>query len=86
VENLADRLDSRIDALASLWSNDSPRLRATEPMASTDRHTAPVFMIRDAATDAGVQSPEVIDRLIPSSDVISTGLISLSTAHSLLGL
>lgn len=55
-------------------------------MTSTDRDIAPVFMIRDAATDAGVQSPEAINRLITSSDVISTGLVSLSTAHSLLEL
>lgn len=86
MENLANRLDSRIDALANSWSNDSPRPKVTEPVACTDQNTAPVFMIKDAAIDAGVHSPETSGRLIASSDVISTGLVSLPTALSLLGL
>ncbi|ENH69426.1 Transcriptional activator of proteases prtT [Fusarium oxysporum f. sp. cubense race 1] len=57
------------------------------PVPSAELDPAPVFLIRDAATDAGVHSPEqAITQTGPQSDVISTGLVSLQTAHSLLGL
>ena len=82
MERLIDRLDSRLnDAVANPGSN--AQMRHT---ADPDRNTAPVFLIRDAATDAGVRSPETIESHSASSypDVISTGLVALPTAHSLL--
>lgn len=50
-----------------------------------ESHPAPVFLIRDACTDAGVTSP---GRLEPGAgkDVISTGLVPLSTARTLLSM
>jgi hypothetical protein len=52
---------------------------------STSRNPAPILLIRDAATDAGVSSlqPERT-YAISSADVLSTGLVELSTAYSLL--
>lgn len=50
-----------------------------------ERHPAPVFLIRDAATDAGVGSPERLDHGVGfQQDVISIGLVPLPTAHTLL--
>jgi hypothetical protein len=50
-----------------------------------ESHPAPVFLIRDACSDAGVTSP---GRPEPGAakDVISTGLVPLPTAHTLLSM
>ncbi|KAF5654102.1 hypothetical protein F25303_1712 [Fusarium sp. NRRL 25303] len=74
-----------IDARSHHLYNRSTVVGVPVPAAELD--PAPVFLIRDAATDAGVHSPEqAIAQTGPQSDVISTGLVSLQTAHSLLGL
>lgn len=82
-----DRLDAKLNELVT--SDDSAHTRPTTTTSNTtstvDRNAAPVFLLRDAATDAGVHSPESIQ--IPSnSDVISTGLVPMPTANSLLEL
>ncbi|KAH8705241.1 hypothetical protein BGW36DRAFT_367155 [Talaromyces proteolyticus] len=86
VEALVDRIDARFNELAGTASNT--QIRTIKSTAETDTNTAPVFLIRDAATDAGVHTPELIQSHHRSthSDVISTGLVTLSTAHSLLEL
>lgn len=49
-----------------------------------DRHPAPVFLIRDACTDAGVGSPDRLDQGLGfQQDVVSIGLVPLPTAHTL---
>jgi hypothetical protein len=82
-----DRLDARLNELVA--SDDSVHSRPTAATSTTtstaDGNVAPVFLLRDAATDAGVHSPDSIQ--IPSdSNVISSGLVSLPTANSLLEL
>jgi hypothetical protein len=83
---LVNRLDSRLDQLVSSSNIERPSA-ITESPSSAELDPAPVFLIRDAATDAGVHSPEQTNTHAGSqSDVISSGLVSLSTAHSLLKL
>lgn len=86
VSALVDKLDSKLDEIAG--SSNQNRSSVVEvPVPAAELDPAPVFLIRDAATDAGVHSPEqAIAQTGPQSDVISTGLVSLQTAHSLLGL
>lgn len=81
LNSLVDRLDARIDDIAGAGNNI--QTRATSSTADTN--TAPVFLIRDAATDAGVQSPEA-NHTSSHSDVISQGLVTLPVANSLLEL
>lgn len=76
-----NRIDSRFNDLVDSEKN----ARATPTTTSAaDGNTAPVFLLRDAATDAGVHSPD--NQIHSHSDVISTGLVSLPTAHLLLEL
>ncbi|KAH7130981.1 hypothetical protein EDB81DRAFT_905749 [Dactylonectria macrodidyma] len=83
---LVDRLDSRLDELGGIPSNPPGQPRASQSVTASELDPAPVFLIRDAATDAGVHSPEQVIHPVSHSDVISSGLITLSTAYSLLEL
>ncbi|KAH7304205.1 putative C6 finger domain protein [Stachybotrys elegans] len=78
---LVDRLDSRLDDVGN--STREPVAPRNESQSSPDLDPAPVFLIRDAATNAGVHSPE---QTTSGPDVISSGLVSLPTAHALLDL
>lgn len=61
--------------------------RIEQPRAPAEPNPAPVILIREAATDAGVSSPEHFELLSSNlSDVISAELVTLPTAHSLLKL
>ncbi|PLB52112.1 hypothetical protein P170DRAFT_453613 [Aspergillus steynii IBT 23096] len=87
VESLVDRLDARLDALTSTWNSEVPLRKATESINSTEQTQPPVLLIRDAALDAGVHSPDQTEsNTVLHSDVISTGLVTLPTALSLLEL
>ncbi|EFY94804.2 Zn(2)-C6 fungal-type DNA-binding domain protein [Metarhizium robertsii ARSEF 23] len=91
-DKLVNRLESILDNVASVTQEHH---RRTPPLSENgsgatshypgprERHPAPVFLIRDACTDAGVRSPEH-NEAGESQDVISTGLVPLPTAHSLL--
>jgi hypothetical protein len=83
---LLDRIDSMVDEPTG--SSDRDRRPAVQGLGpSTELDPAPLFMIRDAAVDAGVYSPEQANTPAGSRpDVISTGHVSLSTAYSLLQL
>ena len=71
----------------SIPDRHPPRILARSEDQDQDQDQAPVLWIRDAAADAGVQSPQQVQaRPQQHSDVISTGLVALSTAHSLLSL
>ncbi|KFA63303.1 hypothetical protein S40285_07636 [Stachybotrys chlorohalonatus IBT 40285] len=83
---LVDRLDSRLDDIRDDRSHESGP-PPDETQSSPDLDPAPVFLIRDAATNAGVHSPEeTIGKPSIRPDVIASGLVSLSTAHTLLHL
>ncbi|KAM0206349.1 hypothetical protein ACHAPQ_010280 [Fusarium lateritium] len=83
---LVDRLDSLVDE-PSGSSNQDKLPAVQEPGPSTELDPAPLFMIRDAAADAGVYSPEQANTQAGyRPDVISTGHVSLQTAYSLLQL
>ncbi|KAH0594613.1 hypothetical protein MHUMG1_07447 [Metarhizium humberi] len=91
-DKLVNRLESILDNVASVTQEHH---RRTPPLSENgsgatshypgprERHPAPVFLIRDACTDAGVGSPEHHEAG-ESQDVISTGLVPLPTAHTLL--
>ncbi|KAI8711952.1 hypothetical protein NCS52_01460300 [Fusarium sp. LHS14.1] len=83
---LVDRLDSRLDQLDGTSNKTQRPIRSSESVTAPDLDPAPVFLIRDAATDAGVHSPEQTVHPVSQPDVISSGLVPLSTAHSLLEL
>ena len=84
---LSDRLDSRLNALDAATARKSPSEGTREVFDSSEQNPAPVFLIRDAATDAGVHSrKQVQDQSAFQLDVISTGLVALPIAHSLLEL
>lgn len=89
VQTLVKRLDSSngIVSARSIPDRHPPRILAQTSSEDQDQDQAPVLWIRDAAADAGVQSPQQVrPRPQQHSDVISTGLVALSTAHSLLSL
>ncbi|KAF7546927.1 hypothetical protein G7Z17_g8087 [Cylindrodendrum hubeiense] len=87
VRALVDRLDSRLEDIDSPLSFMRPPPASNEPESSTDLNPAPVFLIRDAATDAGVYSPDQNStHSVSQSDVISAGLVTIQTAHTLLAL
>ncbi|KAH7142755.1 putative C6 finger domain protein [Dactylonectria estremocensis] len=86
VETLLDRLDSRLDALTSISTRNELSLRSRQSSLPSEPNSAPVFVIRDAATDAGVYSPEVHGVPASELDLISAGFITTATAHSLLTL
>ncbi|KAM0277666.1 hypothetical protein ACHAO9_012485 [Fusarium lateritium] len=83
---LVDRLNSLVDEPSGSSNQDMlPALQ--EPGPSTELDPAPLFMIRDAAADAGVYSPDQANTQAGSRpDVISSGHVSLPTAYSLLQL
>ncbi|THD00258.1 hypothetical protein EYZ11_000308 [Aspergillus tanneri] len=80
VEGLVDRLGHRLDARPN-WNNESAR--TTTESISSEQNPGPVVLIREAAIDAGVHFPDQND---PHSDVISSGLLTLPMAQSLLEL
>lgn len=90
VQGLADRLDARLDDIPQVQSRTSreklrPRMDGKTVVA--ERNPAPVLLLRDAAADAGVGSPQPTSNQFASPpDVITTGIVSLSTAQSLLRL
>ncbi|GAB0133678.1 hypothetical protein EsDP_00002078 [Epichloe bromicola] len=91
VERLVNRLETTtVDSSASGTKDQPPRQIDDGPgMASfsrrRDSHPAPVFLIRDACAYAGVSSPGHVDSgLSRPPDVISMGIVSLGTAHTLL--
>ncbi|KAF4459062.1 nicotinamide mononucleotide permease [Fusarium albosuccineum] len=81
---LVDRLDSRFNGLDGIPSDALGPPRSKELIPVPDLDPPPVFLIRDAATDAGVHSPEQTPHSISQSDVTTAGLVPASTAHSLL--
>ncbi|ATY64959.1 C6 finger domain [Cordyceps militaris] len=84
VSALVDRLDAQAQNRGTLTRAVQAR---TEERAPAEANPAPVLLIRDAATDAGVSPPGQFDSISSStSDVISSGLVTLATAHSLLQL
>jgi hypothetical protein len=83
VDELVGRLDAKFDGPNN--TDSIPDTRPTTTISTADGNPAPVFLLRDAATDAGVHSPETSQTHF-HSDVISSGLVSISTAHSLLDL
>lgn len=82
VDKLVSRLDAEFNGLVNSYSNHT---RATTTASAADGNSAPVFLLRDAATDAGVHSPET-SQTRTHVDVISTGLVSMDNAHSLVEL
>lgn len=91
VQTLVRRLEASngVVSARSIPDRHPPRIlaRTSSEDQDQDQDQAPVFWIRDAAADAGVQSPQQVQaRPQQHSDVISTGLVALSTAHSLLSL
>ena len=55
--------------------------------SSGEQNAAPVFLIRDAATDVGVQSPEQTDSYpAQNRDILTEGLVTLHDAYNLLSL
>lgn len=88
VQGLTDRLESRLDDTPQI----QPRTgrgklypRVDERTVAAERSPAPVLLIRDAAVDAGVESPHPAGNHPASQmDVITSGIVSLSTAQSLL--
>ncbi|KAK9415739.1 hypothetical protein SUNI508_10217 [Seiridium unicorne] len=82
VSNLVYRFDSKLGNVPNDQHASSHR-----SAFSPEPHSAPVLLIRDAATNAGVALPKQdFAQLNCQGDPISTGLISPSLAHSLLAL
>ncbi|PYH49022.1 uncharacterized protein BP01DRAFT_353340 [Aspergillus saccharolyticus JOP 1030-1] len=84
VERLFNRLDVKIDALASQYNHGLP---SREEKGAIEHDPGPVLLIREAALDAGVRSPEQSEvRPEAYADPITAGLVSPSIAHSLVEL
>ncbi|KAJ6007259.1 hypothetical protein N7540_011235 [Penicillium herquei] len=81
---LVERLDAQFKDQGELSAHPTlPPLE--EPITSSELNPAPIILIRGVADDAGVSSQEQPDyQSNCSSDVISAGLITIPTAHSLL--
>lgn len=88
LERTVGALVDRLDAQSKEQEKVPTRIQArSEEITPTESNLAPVILIREAATDAGVSPPGQFDSLPSSvSDVISAGLVTSSTAHSLLKL
>ncbi|KAL6248087.1 hypothetical protein RBB50_005435 [Rhinocladiella similis] len=90
VQVLVERLDPAHGAASGVVSPSTsnrppPRIHAQN--LPEEKDSAPVLLIRDAAADAGVQSPQQVQTQPKRySDVISSGLVSLKTAHTLMSL
>lgn len=84
---LVDRLDAQSKDQGNATTPVVIQAGTEERAAPAESNPAPVILIREAATDAGVSPPGQFDSLPSSvSDVIAAGLVTLSTAHSLLNL
>ncbi|KAL6407574.1 hypothetical protein AUP68_08593 [Ilyonectria robusta] len=86
LEKTVETLLDRLDALTSISTRNEPSPRPIQSSLPSEPNSAPVFVIRDAATDAGVYSPEVHGVPTAEPDLIAAGFIATSTAHSLLKL
>lgn len=83
VETLTSRLDSALGARELPRARDQPFPNHGRS-ASADQDVPPVFLIRNAAAEAGVHSPDHAEPLVRQhADVITSGLVNLSTARSL---
>ena len=81
------RLDARLDGLDVPSNREIPRSREPEVSGPAARNPAPILLIRDAATDAGVRLSQPEPSVTSSfADVVSNGLVDLSTASSLVQL
>lgn len=90
-----ERLERSVEALIHRFDStfDEQRTTTAPPFAPlpssggstdpSDLDPAPVLLIRDAATDAGVHSPGQLDEIRLPNDVISMGLVTPAIAHSL---
>ena len=87
MNSLVDRLDSRFDVHSSRSDTIPPRHEANGSSSSTELNQAPVSLIQDVATDVGVRSPQQSDTYPDQqSDVISSGLITIQNAYTMLSL
>lgn len=83
------RVDSRLGALLSQTTSshvseapESPESVPTPPA----QHQAPVLLIRDAAADIGIGSPEETTTSHVGADIISRGIVTASDVFDLLSL
>ncbi|KIW14107.1 hypothetical protein PV08_06888 [Exophiala spinifera] len=89
VQALVERLDQShgVASGVSPTTSNRPQPRLHAQNLPEEKDSAPVLLIRDAAAAAGVRSPDQ-GHTLPKrySDVISSGLVSLKTAHTLMSL
>ncbi|OAA58224.1 Major facilitator superfamily domain, general substrate transporter [Cordyceps fumosorosea ARSEF 2679] len=88
LERTVAALIDRLDAQSNEPGTATTVIRArSDQGAPVERNPAPVILIREAATDAGLSPPGQFGSLPGNaSDVISAGLVTASTSHSLLKL
>ena len=88
---LVDRIDSHLDAVAPVSNpismDDSASRDADEERSSEEPNEAPVMLIRDAATEIGIQSPnDTFASPANQSHILSKGFLSYSEASQLLSM
>lgn len=83
VAYLVERLDSGAPSDATSWNLSQPV--SDDINVVDDADPAPVFLIRDAATEVGVRTPAITDTSSPQQSFREvTGSIDSSTTQSLL--
>jgi hypothetical protein len=81
------RVDSRLD---TLLEDSGPRdaSEATDPSetvpSTPTQDEAPMLLIRNAAADIGIGSPDQIVTYDPATDIISRGIIAIQDVYDLL--
>lgn len=80
------RVDSRLDALLDKAAqHTSDVLESSEAASSTSaQEEAPVLLIRNAAADIGIGSPEQTATYGVAPDIISRGVIAVPDVYELL--
>lgn len=82
-----NRVDSRLDALLgeSAPEDTSIATESSETVPSTPtQQEAPMLLIRNAAADIGIGSPDQTVTHDPATDIISKGIIAIQDVYDLL--
>lgn len=93
METFMGRVNARLDTLFERTGGDTSSLtepsedgavRSLRAPSTPIQHEAPVLLIRDAAADIGIRSPEQTMTAYGSPDIISKAIISTEDVYDLL--
>lgn len=83
ISHVDSRLDTLLGESAPGDAFDTTNSSETVPSTPT-QHEAPMLLIRNAAADIGIGSPDQAVTYDPATDIISKGIVAVQDVYDLL--